>query len=106
VARRTQGEETDQYILILCNAIGSPVDSKYIEVEPTFIHMTDYHVIVASEELIYIWQYRTPVSKLTSDSGSASSLIRKGAPQRSAARERAAAPPSRVACGQHPQPQE
>jgi hypothetical protein len=27
-----QGENAGEYILILCNAIGSPVDSKYIEV--------------------------------------------------------------------------
>eukprot|EP00238_Polyblepharides_amylifera_P008608 CAMPEP_0196598138 /NCGR_PEP_ID=MMETSP1081-20130531/94147_1 /TAXON_ID=36882 /ORGANISM="Pyramimonas amylifera, Strain CCMP720" /LENGTH=1154 /DNA_ID=CAMNT_0041923789 /DNA_START=199 /DNA_END=3663 /DNA_ORIENTATION=- len=74
----TKGEEPDQYILILCNAIGSPVDSKYIEVEPMYMTMTQYHVIVASEELIYIWQYRTPVSKLTSvDAEGSSSLRRK-----------------------------
>ncbi len=29
---RAQGENAGEYILILCNAIGSPVDSKYIEV--------------------------------------------------------------------------
>lgn len=29
---RLQGENSGEYILILCNAIGSPVDSKYIEV--------------------------------------------------------------------------
>ena len=28
----TKGEEAGQFILILCNAIGSPVDSKYFEV--------------------------------------------------------------------------
>jgi WD repeat-containing protein 35 len=58
-----------QFILILCNAIGSPVDSKYIDIEPLFITMTPYHVIVASNELVYIWQYRTPVTKLTSIGG-------------------------------------
>ena len=41
----TSGEEAGQYILILCNAIGSPVDSKYIEVEPQYVTMTPYHVM-------------------------------------------------------------
>jgi len=74
----TKGEEAGQYILILCNAIGSPVDSKYIEVEPMFMVMTQYHVVVASEEVVYIWQYRTPVSKLTSvDADGTASMRRK-----------------------------
>jgi len=59
-------DSSGQYVIILCNAIGSPVDSKYIDVEPKHIAMTKYHVIVASAHSIYIWQYRTPVSKLTS----------------------------------------
>ena len=33
----TSGEESGQFIIILCNAIGSPVDSKYIEVSPLSI---------------------------------------------------------------------
>ena len=57
----TKGEEEDQYILILCNAIGTPVDSKYIEVEPLYITMTQSHVVVCSEELVYVWQYSTHV---------------------------------------------
>jgi hypothetical protein len=57
----TKGEEDDQYILILCNAIGTPVDSKYIEVEPLYITMTHTHVVVCSEELVYVWQYSTHV---------------------------------------------
>jgi hypothetical protein len=28
--------------------------------------MTQYHVVVASKNSVYLWQYRTPVSKLTS----------------------------------------
>lgn len=62
----TRSEEENQYILILCNAIGSPVDSKYIPVEPQFLVMTSYHVIAASADIVYVWQYRSLVSKLTS----------------------------------------
>mmetsp|Transcript_14038 Transcript_14038/g.22384 ORF Transcript_14038/g.22384 Transcript_14038/m.22384 type:complete len:1210 (-) Transcript_14038:255-3884(-) len=59
----------DQYILILCNAIGSPADSKYITVQPLFTAMTSQHVIIASESMVYVWQYRTATSRLTSING-------------------------------------
>jgi hypothetical protein len=45
---------------------GAPVDSKYIDVLPTSVCMTEQHIIVASEDTLYSWQYRTSVSKLTS----------------------------------------
>lgn len=67
-ATRTD-DNSGQYILILCNAIGSPVDSKYIDVEPLYLAMTEHHVIVASNEQVYVWQYRNPVSKLASNRG-------------------------------------
>jgi hypothetical protein len=35
-----QGEAPGEHILILCNAIGSPVDSKVIELEPKFVTVT------------------------------------------------------------------
>lgn len=54
-----------QYILILCNAIGSPVDSKYIDIEPVFVSMTPYHLIVASNDEVYVWQFRSAVVKST-----------------------------------------
>ena len=55
-----------QYVLILCNAIGSPVDSKYISVSPDFVAMTPFHIAVASSDTLYVWHYRTQVSRLTS----------------------------------------
>ena len=63
----TQAEDVPgQYVLILCNAIGSPVDSKYIDIEPKHIAMTEHHVVAANDDTLYVWQYRTSVSKLTS----------------------------------------
>lgn len=38
-----QGESQGEHILILCNAIGSPVDSKVIELEPKFVALTGEH---------------------------------------------------------------
>uniref|UniRef100_A0A3Q3JKH4 WD repeat-containing protein 35 n=1 Tax=Monopterus albus TaxID=43700 RepID=A0A3Q3JKH4_MONAL len=53
-----------RYILILCNSIGTPLDSKYIDTEPLFVTMTKTHVIAASKEVFYLWQYRV-AKKLT-----------------------------------------
>uniref|UniRef100_A0A3P9HAW2 WD repeat-containing protein 35 n=1 Tax=Oryzias latipes TaxID=8090 RepID=A0A3P9HAW2_ORYLA len=53
-----------RYVLILCNSIGTPLDSKYIDIEPLFVTMTKTHVIAASKEAFYLWQYRV-AKKLT-----------------------------------------
>ena len=45
---------------------GAPVDSKYIDIQPTCIAMTEQHIIAASEDTLFSWQYRTSISKLTS----------------------------------------
>ncbi|XP_030627741.1 WD repeat-containing protein 35 isoform X2 [Chanos chanos] len=52
------------YVLVLCNSIGTPLDSKYIDIDPLFVTMTKTHVIAASKEAFYIWQYRV-AKKLT-----------------------------------------
>jgi len=56
-------DSSGQYILIVCNDIGSPVDSKYLHIEPLHVAMTNTHVIVASEDVVYIWMYRSSVTK-------------------------------------------
>lgn len=46
----TKAEDNyNQYVLILCNAIGSPIESKYINIEPLYIHMNTTHVVACSE---------------------------------------------------------
>ncbi|XP_054833887.1 WD repeat-containing protein 35 [Eublepharis macularius] len=57
-------ESQPQYVLILCNSIGTPLDPKYIDIAPLFVTMTKTQVIVASKEAFYIWQYRV-AKKLT-----------------------------------------
>lgn len=43
-------EETkDQWTIVLCNAVGCPIDSKTITIEPKFVTMNKTHVIVASD---------------------------------------------------------
>ncbi|XP_069742568.1 WD repeat-containing protein 35 isoform X6 [Narcine bancroftii] len=69
------------YILVLCNSIGTPLDSKYIDIDPLFVTMTKTHVIVASKEVFYTWQYRV-AKKLTAME------INQVAPTRKEGRER------------------
>ncbi|XP_063039587.1 WD repeat-containing protein 35 isoform X2 [Engraulis encrasicolus] len=52
------------FVLVLCNSIGTPLDSKYIDIDPLFVTMTKTHVIAASKEAFYTWQYRV-AKKLT-----------------------------------------
>lgn len=56
----------DTWMIQLCNAIGCPVESKNICIEPRFVAMNGTHVIVASEEIVYYWQYRSAHSKAIS----------------------------------------
>lgn len=63
----TKAEDSNTiWVLILCNAIGSPVDTKNINIEPLFVSMNKTHVIVCSAESVYVWQYRSQVSRLLS----------------------------------------
>lgn len=45
----------DQWVIILCNAVGCPIDNKYITIEPKFVAMNKTHVIVACEDVVYYW---------------------------------------------------
>ncbi|KAH0520873.1 WD repeat-containing protein 35 [Microtus ochrogaster] len=57
-------ENHPQFVLVLCNSIGTPLDPKYIDLVPLFVAMTKTHVIAASKEAFYTWQYRV-AKKLT-----------------------------------------
>ncbi|CAG5866211.1 unnamed protein product [Menidia menidia] len=59
-----EGVSPAKYVLILCNSIGTPLDSKYINIDPLFVTMTKTHVIAASKDVFYLWQYRV-AKKLT-----------------------------------------
>ena len=71
-------QRADRYVLQLCNAIGAPVDSKTIPVQPKSMAMTTQHIIVASDTMVYVWHYRTAVSKLTSVVSAKSHQRREG----------------------------
>lgn len=45
----------DQWVLVLCNAVGCPIESKTISIEPIHVAMNRTHVIAASNEVVYYW---------------------------------------------------
>ncbi|XP_071961535.1 WD repeat-containing protein 35-like isoform X2 [Antedon mediterranea] len=57
----TKAEEgMGNYVLVLCNSIGTPLDSKYIDIEPQFVALTKTHIIATSKEAFYVWQFKSP----------------------------------------------
>jgi len=83
LAHRADDNPEHEYVLVLCNAIGSPLALKYIDVAPTFLCITAYHVCAASADFVYVWQYRTLMGALTSVDSGNSSLRRKEGRERS-----------------------
>ncbi|VDM42438.1 unnamed protein product, partial [Toxocara canis] len=50
------------YFMQVCNGIGTPVDSKYIDLEPKFVAMNASEVLVASADAFFLWRYVVPRS--------------------------------------------
>lgn len=44
---RVEDEAVPTWIIILCNAVGCPIDNKYITIEPRYVSMNKTHVICA-----------------------------------------------------------
>lgn len=65
----TIAENDDSYYLILYNTLGTPVDGKYINIEPVAVCMNSYQVVTASKNNFVIWYYKTPKSTLSNTRG-------------------------------------
>ncbi len=59
----TKGLEKDSYTLLLCNSIGSPIETKTVNFEPVFLSISDTFVVAASKTIVYIWNYGDKVNK-------------------------------------------
>ncbi|CAG9828348.1 unnamed protein product [Diabrotica balteata] len=69
VATRSENEDAlGKYSLILYNTLGTPVDGKYINIEPIGVTMNSYQVFAASKNNFIVWHYKTP--KAVSSMGS------------------------------------
>uniref|UniRef100_A0A6V7J502 Uncharacterized protein n=1 Tax=Bracon brevicornis TaxID=1563983 RepID=A0A6V7J502_9HYME len=66
--RNNPEQQTEEFSLIVCNTIATPIDTKCLDLEPLWITMTSSIVIAASKNNFVIWNFRTP--KTASLSGS------------------------------------
>lgn len=54
----TQGKEN--FVLFVCNAISSPVDTKFLDLEPIHVAMNSNTVFAASRNNFLLWNFRAP----------------------------------------------
>lgn len=57
------GESQGKTKIDLCNAVGTPVDSKLVAFEGSLFGLSRTHVVMANENYVYTWQYKTLASK-------------------------------------------
>ncbi|CAD8136286.1 unnamed protein product [Paramecium pentaurelia] len=69
--------EQDTWKVELCNSIGSPLDTKFISIDPKYSCMTKTHIIIANNDYVYLWQYRNQVQRLTTFESNQNTGIRK-----------------------------
>lgn len=62
----TKSEDKDEWQIVLCNAVGCPLETRTINIEPKFVTMSQTHVIVADHDTIYYWQYRAKGASIES----------------------------------------
>ncbi|KAL3151657.1 hypothetical protein ABBQ38_012645 [Trebouxia sp. C0009 RCD-2024] len=75
----TRGDETGQCNVILCNSIGTPVDSNTMMVEPLCLAMTATHVVAAAKDTVFVWLYNPTTGSSNLESLGASKLAQSEA---------------------------
>jgi hypothetical protein len=53
----TEGEVPGQYALVLCDAIGTSLDTKPVRFCPQHVAMTATHILAANGNTLYVWNY-------------------------------------------------
>ncbi|GAB6028434.1 WD repeat-containing protein 35 [Chamberlinius hualienensis] len=53
-------DDNDQFALVVCNSIGTPVDSKYISLCPISLSMSPSYILAASKDKVIVWRFHTP----------------------------------------------
>lgn len=72
-------DKKGNYLLILSNSIGSPVNNKIINIEPLLIAINSTHVVVSDGNYIYLWQFRgTEESSNSKDKNDDKTIIING----------------------------
>jgi WD repeat-containing protein 35 len=52
-----------QYSLVVSNSIGTPLETKYLSIQPNHWCMSQTHIVIASRSYFYIWNYLSSVDK-------------------------------------------
>lgn len=55
--------QQQQYVLVLCNSIGTPLESKYIDFQPIYWAMNSTHIVVASKSYFYMWNFQSMIDR-------------------------------------------
>jgi hypothetical protein len=55
----TEGEMPGQYSLVLCDTIGTNLDSIHIRFLPELIAFTSTHVLSTCGNVVHVWNYTT-----------------------------------------------
>ncbi|XP_066601241.1 WD repeat-containing protein 35 [Prorops nasuta] len=50
----------EQFALLICNTIATAIDSKFLDLEPLWVTMTNNIVVAASKNNFLLWNFRTP----------------------------------------------
>ncbi|KAJ3057254.1 WD repeat-containing protein 35 [Rhizophlyctis rosea] len=58
----TKPEDSNQYVLTVSNAIGTAIETKYVDFEPRTAVIAKTHVFATSPEVVFSWQFRTLTS--------------------------------------------
>lgn len=58
-----KNQQQQQFVLVLCNSIGTPLESKYVDVYPQFWSMNSSYIVVASKSYVYFWNYQSTVDR-------------------------------------------
>ena len=61
-ARNEQSQGQERFVLYVCNAISTPIDTKYLELEPRQLAMNSTTVIAACRSNFLMWNFRAPRS--------------------------------------------
>lgn len=59
------GDTPREHLLVVCDAIGSPMDRVQVSFEPRLLAISDSHVIAADADVVYSWHYMSSSSMLS-----------------------------------------
>jgi len=72
----TRNHEAEHSSVLLCNSIGSPIETKVIPFEGEFLSISNTFIVVTSKTMVYIWNFKERATKNGSGTNSGSENIR------------------------------